>query len=194
MHKAIRLALPAVTAAMALALTGCGDDEGGSGFGGGFGAGGENTEVPEGLEGLEDIELPGGDNQDTGGSGGSEDSGGDIAVPSEEADSGDEGGIGGGGGSAPTVADLEGTWFTGDGLAPTDSTLSVTDGSVMFMENTQEEGDICYGTATDGALTLSECSMYGSVQWSAMDASLTWDGSTLVVNWSDGTVQEYSTY
>jgi hypothetical protein len=180
MRKAIRLTLPAVAAVMAFALTGCGDDdEGGGAFGGGFGGGGENTEVPEELEGLEDIEIPG-----------AEDSGGDIAVPSEEENA--DTSTGGGGGGAPTVADLEGTWFTGDGLGATDSTLSVTSGDVMFMENAGEEGDICYGTATDGAITLSECSVYGTVEWAAMDASLTYDGTTLVVNWSDGTVQEYS--
>ncbi|MGP4109533.1 hypothetical protein ACTWP5_01275 [Streptomyces sp. 4N509B] len=135
---------------------------------------------------MEDMEMPelettgGGIGGDSGGDGAPDDSGGT-----------DSGGATGGGGSA-TVDGLEGYWFTGDGTASTDSTLTFTSGDVMFIENTELEGDICYGTATDGALTFDSCSMYGDVEWSAMSATLEVSGSTLVVSWDDGTVQEYT--
>ncbi|MGP4115389.1 hypothetical protein ACTWP5_31385 [Streptomyces sp. 4N509B] len=213
--RTIRAALPAAAVAMAaaLALTGCGgseDDASGTAGGGGeqestqggdAGAGGEGdggseddgeasgaslgpkprnlseidpASLPEGVnlddlldlvpenledlipwEELEDLDLPGGE---------------DDRTPA-------------------TVEELQGYWYTGPSDA--DAILDFYDRDVTFIEDMLAEGDICYGSVTDGSLTLEECSLYGDVEWTAMTATLEFEGDTLVVTWDDGTVHEY---
>jgi hypothetical protein len=192
--RRLRLALPAVAAAAAFGLTGCGDGEAPFGAeGGGLpgAGGGGDQELPgggEGLEGLEDIEIPGADGGATGDTG---DTGGEGAPePEDTTGGGGSTGGGGGGGGTATVADMEGSWYTG--FEDADSSLSVSSGTVSFIENTMDEGDVCSGTATDGMITLDYCTQFGSVAWSAMTASVELSSTGLTVTWEDGTVHEYS--
>jgi hypothetical protein len=191
-RRRLRLGLPAVAAAAAFALTGCGSEEGEAPFGADVsmpGAGedaGGGGEEPNPDDMPTDIEVPGPDMPDDPGGddgGGGGDTGGS---------GGDTGGAtgGGGGGTVPTVADLEGYWLTGS--AATDSSLSISSGTVSFIENTEAEGDVCSGTASDdGTIALDYCTQFGSVAWTSMNATTEMSGSILIVTWDDGTVQEY---
>jgi hypothetical protein len=187
MRKAMRLALPVVAAASALVLTGCGDDEAPFGVeGGGFPGGGGSQEQLDGLEGMEDLELeelPG----DSGGA-----TGGDDAPAPGDDTGGSTGGTTGGGGGTATVDQIQGTWYNGDPGASETSTLQVAGNTVAWEEENGGEGDICSGTATDGAITFDSCSQYGSSAWSSMAATLTTDGSTLTMTFDDGSVFQYA--
>ncbi|MDT0443388.1 hypothetical protein [Streptomyces johnsoniae] len=160
MRRSIRLAVPAVAAA-ALLLSGCGDDDdSGSPFSPG-GNPGEN-QPEQGEEGGE--------------------SGGGDQPPAEEG-----GDTGGGGGGAASDADFNGTWMLSDTM---ESSLTITDGDVVFVESTDAEGDVCYGEVSGGRMTV-ECSQFGSELFPDTEAMLSLDGSTLNVGWASGNTQTY---
>jgi hypothetical protein len=182
MRKAIRLALPIVAAASALVLTGCGDDDAPFGVEGGGalgGVGGGGTPSEEDLQDLEDMELPPPE---------------DVEPPADGGDTGgDTGGVtGGGGGTVPTVDQMQGIWYSGESSASETSTLQVSGSSVAWEEANGMEGDICSGTATDGAIAFDSCSQYGDSAWSSMAAAVSMDGSTLTMTFDDGSVFQYS--
>jgi hypothetical protein len=202
--RMIRAGLPAVAVATALVLTGCNEDEespsesapseeaeqggGGGGDAGSGDAGSGDSEgpkpsdlseidpasLPEGIapedlvdlipENLDDL-IPWEELED-------------IELPDGEEER-----------TPATIDELQGSWYTGPTSA--DAYLNFYEGEVTFIEDMLAEGDICYGTATDGALELTSCTMYGDVEWPARSATLEFEGSTLVVTWEDGTVQEY---
>jgi hypothetical protein len=176
MRKAIRFALPVVAAASALVLTGCGDDDAPFGVEGGGalgGVGGGGTPSEEDLEELEEMELP---------------------PPAEGGDTGgDTGGVtGGGGGTVPTVDQMQGMWYSGETGASETSTLQVSGSSVAWEEANGMEGDICTGSATDGAIAFDSCSQYGDSAWSSMAAAVSMDGSSLTMTFDDGSVFQYT--
>ncbi|MGP3970151.1 hypothetical protein [Streptomyces sp. 6N223] len=217
--RTIRAALPAVAVAAALVLTGCNGDEeespsdsapsedagqggeqdgeqgadagqeGGGAEQEGDGQGGEAQGAkPEDLSQIDPASLPTGISPE------------DLVdlvpddltdlIPWEEleelgiTDPGEEDDL-----PPATVEELQGNWSTGPDLE--DAFLSFAQDEVTFFEDWGAEGDICYGTATEGALALDDCSLWGEEEWTATSATLAFDGPTLVVTWEDGTVQEY---
>ncbi|MDT0320916.1 hypothetical protein [Streptomyces millisiae] len=155
MRKSIRLALPAVAASLALALTACGgDDESNGNDGGSDNGASETTGGGEGEEAADDA------------------AGGEA------------------GGEGPTAEELEGAWLTG--VEDTDAVLTFTAGAVNFTEDTLEEGDICTGSYAPGAITLDECTVFGSEEWADREATVALNGETLTVTWASGTTQEYT--
>ncbi|MDT0346708.1 hypothetical protein [Streptomyces litchfieldiae] len=98
----------------------------------------------------------------------------------------DEGGSGGG--AAPTNEELEGFWTETAG--GDDSTLTITAGEAQYMENIEEEGDLCTGSVSDGTLTV-ECLQLGSALFPDTEAALTLDGTTLTVAWASGTTETF---
>ncbi|MDT0345122.1 hypothetical protein [Streptomyces litchfieldiae] len=183
MRRSIRLALPVIATATALALTGCNSDDEGSPFDGGSGGQEETTGGETGGETGGDT---GGETEgaDTGG-----DTGGDTEPDTGPDAGGDTGGATGGGGAAPTTEEVEGDWYV-DTTSST-SNLEITAGEVTFWEDFEPEGDICYGSITGGILTLDSCENYGISEWTAMEATVTVDGTSMDVVWSDGTTETY---
>lgn len=206
--RTMRAALPAVAVAAALVLTGCNGDEepssentpsedaerggnAGDGETGGDAQGdaqgtGSAGPKPENLSEIDAATLPGDVTPD------------DLVnlipdgladlIPWEELE---DLGIPGPDDDLPaaTVDELQGSWYTGPDLE--DAMLSFSGNDALYVEDWVAEGDICDGTASDGALELNDCTMYGEVPWPSMSATLEFDGPTLVVTWDDGTVQEY---
>ncbi|MEO3752770.1 hypothetical protein [Streptomyces sp. B6B3] len=198
MRRGIRAALPAVAVAAALVLTACNGDEeaapAGDGASEGAGQGGEEQgggseniasegPKPENVSEIEPQSLPGNvtpqDLEDLF----PEDLGG--LIPWDEL----EDLVGGDERTPATVEELEGHWYTGPELE--DATLDFTNGEVFFAEDWVAEGDLCYGTVTEGSMELTECTVYGEVEWTSMTATLEIEGDALIVTWDDGTEQEY---
>ncbi|MFD7508646.1 hypothetical protein ACFV5N_04770 [Streptomyces sp. NPDC059853] len=86
----------------------------------------------------------------------------------------------------PNAEELTG-WWSSDLTSSEANTIIVSEGEVTAMLNlSAEEGDICSGTVTDGALTL-DCALGSDFE----SAALTLDGSSLDVAWSNGTTETY---
>ncbi|WP_059012765.1 hypothetical protein [Streptomyces specialis] len=168
MRKSIRLALPAIAAA-SLLLTGCGDDDsdGGSPLTPGGDGGQEQEQGDTGGE-----QTPSGDGEQSGDTGG--DSGGDT-----------------GGGSAPSADQLEGMWL--EGTNPEDSSLLFSAGSVTYIEDDLEEGDVCYGELGGSGFTV-ECTQMGANLFPDTEATLNLDGDTLTVEWASGTTETFTSF
>ncbi|UCM87737.1 hypothetical protein [Streptomyces marincola] len=180
MHRSIRLALPAAAAATALAISGC-SGEGPSPF--------EAPDLEESLEQLDDGATGGEDDAPEGGTGGDT---GETEPPADEPPGDTSGGAGGDtGGLGGSADDIEGDWFTG--TTRDDANLEVLngDGTVKFYEDFGMEGDVCDGTIGNGTITLEECTVYGSQEWTDMTATYTVDGPTMEVTWSSGTTQTF---
>ncbi|MGK5530507.1 hypothetical protein [Streptomyces sp. URMC 129] len=170
MRTSIRIALPAVAAA-ALLLSGCGDDD----------SDGGNGPVPGADGGQEQGGAESGGEEATGGSDGGESG-------AEGASGGDSGGQGG---SAPTAEQLEGMWL--EGTNPEDSSLMFSSGSVTYIEDDLEEGDLCSGTVNDTGFTV-ECTQLGAEMWPDTEATMTLDGETLTVVWASGTTETFTSF
>ncbi|MDT0309148.1 hypothetical protein RM780_19590 [Streptomyces sp. DSM 44917] len=175
MRKSIRLAVPAVAAAMFL-LSACGDDDGESPFGAAGGAAGGGQQG-----GQEGGDQGGGDQ---GGQQGGGDQGG-----------GDQGGgdQGGGGGGVPTTEQIVGSWAVNPGPASETSgggaTLDVyPDNTVRWEEDAGGDGDICRGPIANGTITV-QCTRYGPNTWPDTTANITLNGDQLTVTWSSGATQ-----
>ncbi|WP_079032430.1 hypothetical protein [Streptomyces specialis] len=197
MRRPIGLALPAIAAAATFLLTGCGDgDSSNNPFAPGGDAGQDgNVPIPgadegqtsgqDGGDGGEDGALPGAvagaDGGDDGGADGGDDSG---LISGAES-----GGISGGdGGSLPTAGEYDNYWFEN---VPTDaSSLSISSGTVTYVEDAGYEGDVCYGTISGDTITV-ECNQYGDRLWPDTQATLSLSGSTLTVVWASGTTETY---
>ncbi|MFD5319167.1 hypothetical protein [Streptomyces sp. NPDC127098] len=170
MRKAIRLALPVVAAATALALTGCNDDEEGA-FGsvGGSSGGSEesSTEDPGSTTGGEET----GDAGTTGGDTGST----------------TDGGSGGEVTTGPTIEELDGDWYESATVDTTNFEIDAATGEVLFYSSFDPNAtDYCTGSYADGTFTLNDCQSYGG-SWSDMSATVTeFDGENLTVTWSGG--------
>jgi len=94
------------------------------------------------------------------------------------------------GGPAPSLSDLEGTWMTG---ADSDASMLIVgeDGSVNWVENEGDEGDVCMGSV-DGATMTVECMQYGDQAWPDTEATLSLADGTLTVAWASGTTQTFT--
>ncbi|GAB2906380.1 hypothetical protein [Streptomyces mayteni] len=174
MRKAIRLALPVVAAATALALTGCNDEDGGEGSFGSLGgnSGGSDTEESGGTTGGD---------EETGDTGGEEtgDTGGDGT--------GDIGGSGGDISTGPTIEELDGDWYESATVDTQNFEIDAATGEVLFYSSFDPNAtDQCTGSYADGTFTLNDCQSYGG-GWSDMSASVQeFDGSNLTLTWSSG--------
>ncbi|MCK1812693.1 hypothetical protein MTQ13_00100 [Streptomyces sp. XM4011] len=105
--------------------------------------------------------------------------GGDDATDDEAA--GDDAPAGG-----PNAEDLTG-WWSSDLTSTEANTIVVSEGEVTALLNLSAvDADICSGTVTDGALAL-DCALGADFE----AATLTLDGSTLDVAWSNGTTETY---
>ncbi|MFD5319168.1 hypothetical protein [Streptomyces sp. NPDC127098] len=161
MRKSIRLALPAVAATLALALTACGEDEESNSNGGSDNGASETTGGGEGEEAADDAA---GDND------------------------------GNGQGPAPTAEQIMGSWYVDLNATETSHNLDIFDGSsVTFFEDAGAEGDMCDGTYADGTITLTDCTVLGSEEWTDMSATVAWPGDgTISVTWASGLTETYS--
>ncbi|MFI7277561.1 hypothetical protein [Streptomyces sp. NPDC049879] len=171
MHRSIRLALPAVAAASALVLTGCGDDSEPP-----FGVGAEDIQIPDDsdLPDVPDPEVPGGEEEQP-----------DVPDLGDE-DMPDLGDI-------PGSSPFDGEWYVDPADTDASPNFDIYFGQVSFTDMGAYEGDLCYGTITeDGAITLDECSMYGNDEWTDMSATAEVnDDGTMNVTWSSGATETY---
>ncbi len=197
MRRSIRLALPIVAAATAMALTGCNSDDEGSPFDG-MNSGGGGQEETEG--GASEGETGGDAPEDTtGGETGGETGGGapgDITGGATGGETGGEtgstgGDTGGTGGGGDTAGEIEGDWYTGTTINDANLEILSGAGTLTYYEDFGEEGDVCEGTIADGSITLETCRLYGNEEWTDMAATYTVDGTTMQVTWSSGTTQTY---
>ena len=173
MRSAIRLALPILAATTALMVTGCNDDDGEGSFG------------TVGGSGQADGGSSDGGSSDGGSTGGEE-----SAPPSDDTSGGGSSGGGDAGGTALTAEQLEGDWYTG--TDPLASNLEIRDGEVLFLEDLDQEGDVCEGRVTDAGLELDHCRQYGEESWTDMSATWTLESENVLnVTWSSGQTQTY---
>ncbi|ARQ69258.1 hypothetical protein CAG99_10630 [Streptomyces marincola] len=108
--------------------------------------------------------------------------GGEADAPPPTSEEGADPGEGGGSG-----ADFDGYWtLSGTG----ESSLNITGGNATFVESTDAEGDVCYGSVSGSTLTI-ECTQFGEQLFPETGAELSLSGSTLDVTWSSGTTQTY---
>ncbi|CAL9497114.1 hypothetical protein SUDANB171_03345 [Streptomyces sp. enrichment culture] len=157
MRKAVRLAAPAAIAAAALILTGCSSD-------------GDSK----------DDDAKGGDSQQestTGGDTETDPDDGTDADADAESPAGD----------APTGEDLLGMWgIVAEGDESAIFMFSDT-GSTAYAPTGAEKADECFGTASDGTVSL-DCVDGGG--WT--DGTLALEGDVLNVVWADGTTESFT--
>ncbi|MDT0443868.1 hypothetical protein [Streptomyces johnsoniae] len=191
MRRSIRLALPVVAAATALALTGCNSDEESPFDGPNPGDGGQEETEGGASEGETGGETP---EETTGGETGGEVPG-DTTGGETGGDTGGEtgtiGGDTGGSGGGDAGGSVEGDWYTGTTIDDANLEITSGDDTVTFYEDFGQEGDVCEGTITNGTISLDSCDLYGDSEWTDMEATYTVDGSTMQVTWSSGASQTY---
>ncbi|MFR9722571.1 hypothetical protein ACL02R_04240 [Streptomyces sp. MS19] len=167
MHRSIRLALPAVAAASALVLTGCGDDSEPP-----FGVGAEDIQMPDDSD-LPDVPDP--------------------DVPDEEdvpdLPDFDEGDLGNG----DAEGGYDGSWYVDPNDTGGSHNLDFVGSGVTFYEDLGAEGDVCHGTLTADTFTFTECSEFGTETWADMSATTVLnDDGTMTVVWESGLEETYT--
>ncbi|MFF2377729.1 hypothetical protein ACFVUW_25410 [Streptomyces xiamenensis] len=159
MRKAVRLAAPAAIAAAALILTGCSSDSD-----------------------SKDDDAKGGDSQQESTTGGDTETDPDDGTDTD-ADTDTEAPAG----DTPTGEDLLGMWgIVAEGDESAILMFSDT-GSTAYAPTGAEKADECFGTASDGTLSL-DCVDGGS--WT--DGTLALEGDVLNVAWADGTTESFT--
>ncbi|MGW7295874.1 hypothetical protein ACWGIB_26215 [Streptomyces xiamenensis] len=124
-----------------------------------------------------DDDAKGNDSQQESTTGGGDDAADDAAGEGDDAPAAD----------GPTAEELIG-WWSSDITSEEANTIVVSEGEVTaLLSLSAEAGDICSGTVTDGALAL-DCALGSDFE----SATLSLDGSTLDVAWSNGTSETYT--